>query len=394
MKSQSKKIAKRTLVMRILLPAVFKFNCMRRVNPKKVVLVYEKSFTLPDNLRMVKEELERRNDGYLIKCHLKTEKSKSRLWRQVQNLWSFMKFTADYATAGTVVLEEYYLPVYANAPRKGTHVVQLWHACGAFKKWGWATLDANWGVSREINDRFPMHIHYTHVSVSSKDIIPCYAEAFHTDPAIIHPYGVPRTDVFFEEDFKEKSQAAFYALYPQLKGKKIVLYAPTFRGNSLRKAYNANMLDLPYLQEQLGEEYAIVYKLHPLVAKAFTVPEEYENFAVDASGKIEINPLLSFADILISDYSSLIFEFALMKRPMIFYAYDLEEYVEDRDFFFDYEEMVPGRIVKDNLELVEAIQTAEKDYDEQRMEQFLAFFMSACDGKSTKRIVEEFILKR
>ena len=182
-------------------------------------------------------------------------------------------------------------------------------------------------------------------------------------------------------------------MHPQLKGKKLVLYAPTFRGNSIKKSFNRDLLHIEYLRARLGDEYCIVYKLHPLVANAFELAPEYENFAVDVSKTMEINQMLCIADIVISDYSSLIFEFSLMLRPMIFFAYDLDEYTDSRDFFYDYEEMVPGVIAKTNGELADAILNAEEQFDLERMKQFRDYFMSACDGNSTNRIIDKYIAR-
>lgn len=389
-----RRLAKRKFLMGKLLPFVFRLYAKRPLDEKKVLLVYDRTETLPDNLAMVRAELERRNAGFKIINYLQQKRSRISVIKQMQNVLYYIKFTKDYATAAHIIMVEYFIPIYANKPREGSQVIQLWHGCGAFKKWGWATLDSSWGIDRYTNSLYPVHVNYSHVSVSSASVIPNYAEAFNMPEEQIDAYGMPRTDVFFDQAYKKNARKLFDKLFPQLRGRKIVLYAPTFRGNSVRRSFNKNRLYLPYLEYFLKEEYVLVYKLHPLVANAFEIPEQYADFAVDVSKTMEINQILQLADILISDYSSLIFEYALLERPMIFYAYDLEKYTNNRDFFYDYREMVPGRIVSTNYELVDAIKNAYCDFDPERMRAFKEYFMSACDGHSTERIVDKYIMNR
>lgn len=99
------------------------------------------------------------------------------------------------------------------------------------------------------------------------------------------------------------------------------------------------------------------------------------------------------ADMLISDYSSVIFEYSLLSRPMIFFAYDLEEYDRDRSFYNKYEDFVPGPIVRDTDGIISAVRQAQSGFDSAKIENFRNYFMDACDGHSTARIAEAFMEK-
>ena len=114
--------------------------------------------------------------------------------------------------------------------------------------------------------------------------------------------------------------------------------------------------------------------------------EKYGDFVFDGSTTVKIETALCAADILIADYSSLIFEYSLLNKPMLFYAYDLEEYEHDRSFYFDYKSFVPGKIVINNDEIIKAIQ--DKDFRADRIPTFREKFMGACDGECVKRIAE------
>ena len=206
---------------------------------------------------------------------------------------------------------------------------------------------------------------------------------------------MPRTDIFFEEDFVAKSKAMLIQRYPELENKKIVMWAPTYRGNSIRESKNDMGLDFEALKCMLTDEYALLVKLHPHIAKSLKdsdLPENLRGFVYNISDKFDISNALCFSDIVISDYSSLIFEYSLFEKPMIFYAYDLEEYDSDRSFYYDYESFVPGEIVKNTKDLAKAILNAGNAFNKQRVVSFREDFMSACDGKATERvfsIVEE-----
>ena len=145
------------------------------------------------------------------------------------------------------------------------------------------------------------------------------------------------------------------------------------------------------LKELIGNNYAILVKLHPLVAKGFSsesLDENLKDFVYDISKTITISSALCFSDIVISDYSSLIFEYSLMEKPMIFFAYDLDEYNNGRSFYYNYEDFVPGKIVKTTEEIASAIKEADTSFDKEKVISFKNKFMSACDGKSTQRIFE------
>lgn len=118
--------------------------------------------------------------------------------------------------------------------------------------------------------------------------------------------------------------------------------------------------------------------------------KKYGDFVFDGSTTVKIETALCAADILIADYSSLIFEYSLLNKPMLFYAYDLEEYEHDRSFYFDYKSFVPGKIVINNDEIISAIQ--KNDFRKDRIPAFREKFMGACDGRSTARIAKYAIM--
>ncbi len=203
----------------------------------------------------------------------------------------------------------------------------------------------------------------------------------------IQPIGISRTDVFFCQEFLEQARQKVRDEVPQAVDKKVLLYAPTFRGN-VSKAEAPDALDMAAMARELGEEYILLIKHHPVVKNRPQIPEEAKNFAFDVTESLEIEALLCSCDLCISDYSSLIFEYSLFERPLIFFAYDLENYGDWRGFYYDYEELTPGPVVRTTEEVIAYIKKTENGFDPEEIRAFRKRFMSACDGHATDRLIE------
>lgn len=293
------------------------------------------------------------------------------------------------ALAKTMAQSEYILvddfcPIIYPIPlRHKTKLIQVWHALGAFKTVGYARKNTK-------EDRYSLtHRNYSYAIVSSPAIVADYALAFHMKKDKVLPIGVPRSDVFFDEEKKQRIRAELYQEYPMLKGKKVILFAPTFRGNNIHCAYyDYKALSFKKMQETLGDEYVCIIKMHPFI---HDMPQEEldPNFFINLSGRREINDLLMITDILITDYSSVIFEAALLPIKTIFFAYDLEAYISSRDFFYPYEKYTYGPVVRDEDSLLQMILHGQ--VDQKKKQAFIHYFMSSCDGYSTKRFVHTLL---
>ncbi len=171
--------------------------------------------------------------------------------------------------------------------------------------------------------------------------------------------------------------------------KKVILYAPTWRDNQYTYGVGYEFklpIDFDKLRDELGDEYIILFRAHYFVAKNFDF-SAYDGFIYDVSAYDNINDLYIAADILITDYSSVFFDYAVLKRPMIFYMYDLEDYQEEiRGFYISLDEL-PGPIVQTEDALVEAIQS-EFVYDD-KYKAFNEKFNALEDGNAAKRVVDK-----
>lgn len=390
LKSFIKKHVKKFLYKK-LSPTVFKLYSRKPVNEKLVVFADSSAVVMPDNMTEIYDRL---NDmGYETRVFLKRKGSKKWLKDKLYEVINSCRFTKYYAQCSCLILTDYYYYAYANKPRENQQVIQLWHGCGAFKKWGYSTADLEWGADEKALTEYPIHNTYTYVTVSDESVKKFYAEAFNCDEKIIHADGVPRTDKYFDMKYVSSSREKVLEKYPEIGNRKIILYSPTFRGVSKGKANFVQMLDFLYLKKHLEKEYVILVKLHPFIKKGMNLSkglkEIYGDFVFDVSKTLPIDDAMCASDMVITDYSSLIFEYALLTRPMIFFAYDLKQYDRERSFYFNYENFVPGDIVKDTEELYKAIRKNENNFDQEKVGDFRKRFMSACDGKSTERILNK-----
>ena len=374
---------------KVYLPSIFKRAAKKPVDEKLVVFADARDREMPDNFRGLWELCEK--NGYKCvehsgrvfgeECDPKLRyKMKFRYRRE------FMKL---YARAKAVFLVEAYDLAYLVKPRPETQLIQLWHGCGLMKNMAYAASSKNWGVSEKDKKMYPMHHNYSLVCSSSERVRYGYHLAFQCDFNIVKAIGNPRTDIYFDEKFKANARERVKELFPEIGDRKIILYAPTFRGKSIPKSFIKKMINYTVFNEALSEQYVLMIKFHPLLAKGkLTESDRLSNygFLIDASDILSPEEALCAADMLISDFSSIMFEYMLLERPIISYIYDINEYAGGRGFFDKYEKLVPGPYVLNQDKLLETILTVNEWFDIERVRQFKKTFMSACDGHSTERI--------
>jgi CDP-ribitol ribitolphosphotransferase len=296
----------------------------------------------------------------------------------------------ELARARLSIVDDYFLPMYVAAPRAGARYVQVWHACGAFKKFGYSTLDKTFGSNHAFVDQLPIHTNYDRCLVSAARFAPFYAEAFRQpierfDASI----GIPRTDVFFGER-RAAAERRVRARYPTTAGRRTILYAPTFRGEAITRARAPEDLDLGALHAVLGQDHVVLLRQHPFVRSSTPIDPALRDFVIDASGHPEINELMLISDVLVTDYSSAIYEFALLERPMAFFAPDHAAYEAERGFYFDYQAGVPGPIFEDTASLAAWLRAGE--FDLERVALFRDESFDVADGRATERFIERVVL--
>jgi len=351
----------------------------------KVVFLEVREASLSDNFRVIASALEKRGSW-----QTQTVCIREGMENQLSTARRCLEAIPKLADAEFIFVSEssYFLSCLPIRPE--TTVIQVWHACGAFKKFGWSAVGLGFGTTAQDLMRYPVHGNFDYVTVSAPEVVWAYAEAFHMEERVdrILPIGVSRTDKFFRPKFRTRALERFEKALPMpLRGRRVILYAPTFRGQ-VAHAAAPPLPDLRVLREKLGGQYVVAVKQHPFVRKRPEIPENVRDFAADLSESLPIEDLLTAADVLVTDYSSVIFEYSLFERPMIFYVPDLRRYTDERGFYYPLPEMMPGPVARSTRALAQELQSADGDFDLARVRAFKYRFMSACDGHATGRVLK------
>ncbi|MCY1025909.1 CDP-glycerol glycerophosphotransferase family protein, partial [Mammaliicoccus sciuri] len=177
--------------------------------------------------------------------------------------------------------------------------------------------------------------------------------------------------------------------------KKVILYAPTWRDNDRTDVgkYNFKLkLDLDAFSKELSNEYVLLIRAHYLVSEHLNL-EDYKN-VYDLSDANDINELFLMSDVLITDYSSVYFDYANLRRPILFFAYDKDEYANDiRGFYLPYESDLPGPVFETSEALIDYIKSMQYE-DIPQSDTYKTFnhkYNHLDDGEATKRVSEKII---
>lgn len=259
------------------------------------------------------------------------------------------------ATSKVVILDSYCISVSVLKQRESLKVIQMWHALGALKKFGLSIVGEGEGRSSHLAEVLSMHKNYSYVLTSGEVCAEYFGEAFGYDADHIRVMSLPRVDKLTSAEFREQTLRRIYEEYPEFKGKKVVVYAPTFR---MERDISE---EIDQLAENFDEKNCIfVLKRHPLME------EHCKSALVDK--KFTTLEMLLAADYVVCDYSATVFEAAILRKPLFFYTFDYEEYGVNRDFYIDYMNEMPGFISPNADEVAMAIK--EDRYDIQKVESF------------------------
>jgi CDP-ribitol ribitolphosphotransferase len=280
-------------------------------------------------------------------------------------------------------MDNVFLPMAYIRVKKNTKVIQLWHGTGTIKKFG---QDVNTGRLKEQERRANRNI--THLIVNNNQIAELYAKAFGIDIQKVYPIGLPKTDDILNrmrranQDNVNIDKKSIYTKYNLPIEKKLILYAPTFRDINLGS--DTVLKNVEDIAQKLPEDYILGLRLHPYVARM--AKRLHKENVCDLSDERSLSELIMASDLLITDYSSIIYEYCITRKPMIFYAHDLDDFISNgRGFYNDYASNVPGPVIKSNDEVIDII--SREDYSIDIIHTFISNNFPNLDGKATERII-------
>lgn len=281
------------------------------------------------------------------------------------------------------------LPVHRK--REGNVYLQTWHGT-PLKKLGWdIEIEGPEVLAREnfyIESR-----NWDYLIAANHYSAEIFRRAFKFEKEMLET-GYPLNDIFYRKDLPELV-TKFKAKLKLPPDKKIILYAPTWRDNEMAGSWDYTFqlkFDLNKFYEELHSDHILVLRMHHLISDSLELDEKYKDFVYDFSKYDDIQELYILADILITDYSSVFFDFANSRKPILFYAYDYEMYKDQiRGFYLDMETELPGPVIKNDEDLLKAIENID-EVSETYMERYNKFYQRFCsleDGHAAKRVVEK-----
>ncbi|MFQ8602367.1 MAG: CDP-glycerol glycerophosphotransferase family protein [Anaerovoracaceae bacterium] len=312
--------------------------------------------------------------------------------RERHNIVAVLEIWKAISVSKYIFLDDLYTTTSYMKVRTNQEIIQLWHGAGAYKKFGHSRNDlyANIGGKMRVHKGYKK---YTKAIVSGSRIAWCYAEAFGIDEKKVYATGMPRMDRLFDSQYVESIKENFLTEYPLLKDKKIILFAPTYRGTLVREAdYNFEEANLNKLSSVLGDEYVILTRWHPALKnniKRGLSKVKYCDFGdriIDFTEYKNVNDLLIACDIMITDYSSIIFDYFPLHKPVVYFAYDRDEYSGGRGLYYDFDKYLFGNVAEDFNQLVKSVK--DENLCEEQRKDFYDLFLDRCDGNSTERVCD------
>lgn len=305
--------------------------------------------------------------------------------------------------AGTLIHSHSIKEDFSYLAVGGATSINCWHGVGLKRSWfrNINAFSGRWqaaapSLKRSFNlwwARTNM-AHRNFVIGTSEEVIAYYPETYHVKPNYILNLGQARNDVFFDSELEG-------ANLPQIfQNGKVIVYMPTHRAYGERKGKKESVGgDIDYkklsgILEKYG--YTFVLKQHKFNTRSQVVSRRYENI-IDISrfnNDLDTQLILKYTDILITDYSSCYTDFLLLNRPVVFYCYDLDQYLAKWDLNFDYDYVTPGPKVFDSDELIDALEKlmqGQDDYKEERERVKRVFYSPENQGPVAKKQMDYII---
>ena len=326
----------------------------------KVVLISRQANRPSLDFQLIKHHISKQDPAVTVVtlCHTLEKRLNARILDIIKYGFHMLKQMYHIATSKVVILDTYCIVISLLKHRRNLQIIQIWHSMGSMKKFGYTTLDTEEGVPSKTAHLLHMHEHYTCVLASSPAYSKDLAAGFNCDENIIKIMPLPRTDLLRSANYRKKKRAEIIAAYPALKDKKIILYCPTFR-----KCEDEMQKAVERLADALDEHNEVlVFNPHPLSKITIDCPH------VLRGTRFSSFDMLFAADMVMSDYSCIVYEAAFMGIPVYFYNFDMDKYIHERGLAIDYYKEIPGPSSSDAKQLIHEIHT--QPYDMERLKEF------------------------
>ena len=318
---------------------LYSFLCIiHRKKGNKILFMSETRDKLSGNLLALSNRMKERNLDTEYKMYYSFKKVLS----DKKSILYILKIINLISKVDYIFVDDY-APIFNTITLKKTKLIQLWHAGVGFKSVGYSRF----GKDGSPHPTISVHRKYDYAVVAAPNLIPVYQEVFGLTKKHFLAPGMLRLDGYLDKETIASAKKKIYELYPKIKNKKVILFAPTYRGTGQKNAYyDFDKIDISKLYLNCNKNnYVVLFKFHPFIKEKIDIDEKYKDILIDASDYPDINELFYVVDILITDYSSNIYEFSIFERPIIYFDYDLEVYNVLRGVHNSLEDS-PGNVCK------------------------------------------------
>jgi CDP-ribitol ribitolphosphotransferase len=345
----------------------------------------ENRFSISENLEAIDKRLRERN----LDKDFKISYSFRNIFDKKYSIFSQIKLVIKIASSDYIFIDDYTPILSLFNLRKGTSLVQTWHAGVGFKTVGYARF----GIAGSPHPYHSCHRKYTYGLVGCESLKEIYSEVWGIPKSSLIASGMPRLDHFLDDDVIKSESERLYNKYPQIKGKKVLLFAPTYRGTTQKDAYyDFDKLDLPKLYEFCKENNTVViFKMHHFIKEPVPIEDYMRDLFIEINDE-KINNLYYISDVLITDYSSCFYDYSLLKKPILFYLYDEDLYIATRGVQRPIEDVAPGKICHSFDEMLDAIKN--EDFETEKLDKFYIDQNINKEKTASDIVIDTVILKK
>ena len=358
----------KSIVLTIILALFYPFTFLFRVHQNRITFISLEHDNLSKDFKILHDELNAKQE-YEIKPLL--FKFQPTFLGQLQYGLACIQQLFVLQSSKLVIIDYNNFVISKFLHRKEVKVLEIWHATAALKNFGNC-------VQRDYEIK-----NYDYAIANSDFYKGVYAQAFNLPEENVLVTGIPNNDKIFDDHFVQDTKVRLLEKYPVLANKKVITYAPTFRGR-ISTYFKEAKIDLARVHQALGEDYVIIYKAHPLISGSAYENNPHVLFIEEEP----ISSIFCVTDVLITDYSAIAVDWMVFDKPIIAYVPDFKSYSKKPGLTIDYLQEFPGAVTFNEGELIQALQATDSTSYQKERALFFKKTYNYCDGKATERVLK------
>lgn len=355
-------------MLTVILALFYPFTFLFRVHQNRITFISLEHDNLSKDFKILHDELSAKQE-YEIKTLL--FKFQPTFLGQLQYGLACIQQLFVLQSSKLVIIDYNNFVISKFPHRKEVKVLEIWHATAALKNFGNC-------VQRDYEIK-----NYDYAIANSDFYKGVYAQAFNLPEENVLVTGIPNNDKIFDDHFVQDTKVRLLEKYPVLANKKVITYAPTFRGR-ISTYFKEAKIDLARVHQALGEDYVIIYKAHPLISGSAYENNPHVLFIEEEP----ISSIFCVTDVLITDYSAIAVDWMVFDKPIIAYVPDFKSYSKKPGLTIDYLQEFPGAVTFNEGELIQALQATDSTSYQKERALFFKKTYNYCDGKATERVLK------